>query len=376
MAIQAPHHEKPSQLSGAALQISKNLHAALLELISDLTDDPAKLRQFIYLAARQKLKQDAIQVGSVDPQSRLHNYMRLKEALEDAITYVESTVQATIDQNKSRIRPPIIPGTAPREYPFSQGWRPTEEDVNPSTSQPTLESPPTLRDNVLIVAPQPMTLVETTDARFERWLDHRIRLSLQTMDYVPKPQKEWSSFALALKIFFGTTIGLALVGSLMVWFYFSSWRLTHHEVAAAPIRNIPPPEPAAAGPSSSVVAAPAIVQPIVQPAKPEPKLPFPLPRLFGVYAVNDGKLVELEQLPIKVPIPRVQISAEITVPSRATISGQNLRFVVYRRDLVSSAPQTVSVRVVARVLRLMKFVGGKPTVSPIEFLLANSQYRL
>ena len=82
-------------------------------------------------------------------------------------------------------------------------------------------------------------------------------------------------------------------------------------------------------------------------------------------AGSNGQLVTLEQLPIKVPIARVQISAEITQPSKATVAKENLAFVVYRRDLVASAPQSVSVRVIARVKRAMNFVDGKPTVTPV-----------
>ena len=43
-----------------------------------------------------------------------------------------------------------------------------------------------------------------------------------------------------------------------------------------------------------------------------------------------------------------------------------LSFVVFRRDLVNNAPQTVSVRVVARVARELKFVAGKAVTTPIE----------
>src|SRR5262249_8867576 len=50
----------------------------------------------------------------------------------------------------------------------------------------------------------------------------------------------------------------------------------------------------------------------------------------------------------------------------ATVPGENLSFVVFRRDLVNSAPQTVNVRVIARVQRTTKFVDGKPAIVPLE----------
>ena len=92
---------------------------------------------------------------------------------------------------------------------------------------------------------------------------------------------------------------------------------------------------------------------------PEPLLPFPLPKTYGVYAGSVGQLIELTQLPLKVPDARIPVSAEITNPSQAVAPNGKLSFVVFRRDLVNNAPQTVSVRVVARVAREMKFVAGK-----------------
>jgi hypothetical protein len=90
------------------------------------------------------------------------------------------------------------------------------------------------------------------------------------------------------------------------------------------------------------------------------KLGFPLPSIYGVYAVNDGKLYALEPLAMRVPDPRVAISAMISSPSHVTIPNGKLAFVIYRRDLVSSAPDSVSIRVIARVVRELKFPRSGP----------------
>jgi hypothetical protein len=95
-------------------------------------------------------------------------------------------------------------------------------------------------------------------------------------------------------------------------------------------------------------------------------LAFPLPRTYGIYAGSDGQLTELEPLPIKIPDHRVQLSAEIRSASRATVASGRVSFVVFRRALLTSAPQIVSVRVVARVARAMRFVDGKAAYSSIE----------
>lgn len=93
---------------------------------------------------------------------------------------------------------------------------------------------------------------------------------------------------------------------------------------------------------------------------PAPNLGFPLPSVYGVYAVSEGKLYGLESLAMNVPDPRVAISAMISSPSHVTLPDGKLKFVVYRRDLVSSAPDTISIRVVAEVMREMKFAEAGP----------------
>ncbi|MGO9846984.1 MAG: hypothetical protein ACLPKT_10400 [Methylocella sp.] len=82
---------------------------------------------------------------------------------------------------------------------------------------------------------------------------------------------------------------------------------------------------------------------------------IPIPTEYGAYVVTNGQLIELEQLPIRVPDPRVAISAEISMPSRTHLSTGRFQFVVFRRDLMNNAPDRVSVRIVARVKRALTF---------------------
>jgi hypothetical protein len=99
----------------------------------------------------------------------------------------------------------------------------------------------------------------------------------------------------------------------------------------------------------------------------ERSLGFPLPSVYGVYAVSAGKLYELDQLAMRVPEPRVRISAMISEPSHVTVSDGKINFIIYRRDLAASAPLEVFVRVVAQVKQEMKFSsGGPPRVSNIN----------
>lgn len=103
-----------------------------------------------------------------------------------------------------------------------------------------------------------------------------------------------------------------------------------------------------------------------QNSRPNP-LPYPLPSSFGIYALtNNRELTELHSLPIAIPDPRVALSAEITKPSETTISDGKPTFILFRRDLLNSAPQTLALRAVARVIRETKIAGGKPTVTNID----------
>jgi hypothetical protein len=86
---------------------------------------------------------------------------------------------------------------------------------------------------------------------------------------------------------------------------------------------------------------------------------LPLPDLYGVYAISDGQLIELEILPGQVPDPRVPMSALISRPSLTTLSTGRVQFIVYRRDMSTSISERVPIRVVARV-RGAKRSAGEP----------------
>jgi hypothetical protein len=87
----------------------------------------------------------------------------------------------------------------------------------------------------------------------------------------------------------------------------------------------------------------------------KPQRNFPIPTAYGIYAINGGKLHALNRLPIAAPDPRIAISALISEPSALTLPNGKLEFLVFRRELLAAAPETVSIRVVARIMRELKF---------------------
>ena len=91
----------------------------------------------------------------------------------------------------------------------------------------------------------------------------------------------------------------------------------------------------------------------------------PRPSVYGVYALQDAQLIELKPVPTSPFDPRAQSVLQITQPSAARFANGRLRFIIYRRDLIASAPETVPVRVVAALTRVMKFdVAGTVSVLP------------
>jgi hypothetical protein len=106
---------------------------------------------------------------------------------------------------------------------------------------------------------------------------------------------------------------------------------------------------------------------------------IPLPTAYGVYVLSNGKLTALDLLPIKVPDPRIAISASISTPSQVRLPPGQLQFVVYRRDLANDAPDRVSVRAVAQVMRALTFApGGKATYINVEptWVVRSNSYQM
>jgi hypothetical protein len=118
------------------------------------------------------------------------------------------------------------------------------------------------------------------------------------------------------------------------------------------------PKTNTAAPSKS---APTVVDP--QPAAPSPTVPT----AFGIYAVSDGKLHELDVLPGRAPDPRIAISSIITANSRTTLPDGHVAFVIYRRDSATNAADRAEVRVVARIERESNFnKDGKQVVTAVD----------
>ena len=117
-----------------------------------------------------------------------------------------------------------------------------------------------------------------------------------------------------------------------------------------------------------------------KPAANRPSGPgFPVPSVYGVYAMSNGQLIMLNTLPIRVPDSRVAISALITAPSHAHLSTGPMQFIVFRRGLAADAPDRVSLRVVAQVARALTFdATGKPSLTNVDqsWVVRSNSYQM
>jgi hypothetical protein len=121
-----------------------------------------------------------------------------------------------------------------------------------------------------------------------------------------------------------------------------------------------PPEPSApAAPNRTSADGTRTATEAVAPAT-----PFPYPTAYGIYAISDNRLIELEQIATAPVDPRTRTILQIVKPSRIVIADGRLAFIAYRRDLMSSAPEKVPVRIAARIARSMNFdSSGKAVVT-------------
>jgi hypothetical protein len=124
---------------------------------------------------------------------------------------------------------------------------------------------------------------------------------------------------------------------------------------------------------------PAALPTLVKPAPQPPDSPaFPVPSDYGIYALNNGKLSELDALSEQVPDKRVSVSTPVAKASRTTLPDGHAKFVAFRRDLAGNAPDRVDVRVVAQVRRSLTFdAKGKASYAPVsgEWNIRNTAYQ-
>jgi hypothetical protein len=287
----------------------------LSRMISTVKEDPAQLRLAIYEFARARLTMDTSWAEE-------HERERLSTALETAIQGVEQ-FSARRGERES-LQPPT---------PHAQIGLGTTPPAEPATSMVPVHQ--------VDAEPKTVVLKEVywrNDAQTIAQAQTRVLLSTL------------ARFAIGV-LLFGVLAGLAI---------YRQGTLGESERSSSPATVIvakPSTSPSSNVPGTADLKTAAISQDA--PA-------FPLPTDYGVYAVNNDKLSELNLLPEQVPDKRIAMSTPINQPSQTTLPDGKVKFVVFRRDLAGSAPDRIDVRVVARVVRALTFDGkGKASFVPV-----------
>jgi hypothetical protein len=298
---------------------AKDHYAVLTRMLAAVSGDHGQLRHLVYEFARRELRRNLYPQFEDGDWAGIQEQMR---ALEAAIERVEDDCMHRALTFAPE--PPIphydridgVVGSPPDRRPGSRDT--SRVAVFPETSDKiTRQSPPqTVFDGDVFLAV----------ARFSK----RTRSAL------------WWKFQLVLAVVLGLIIYAAVDSPSLVDLLRSQ--------QVAPSKGTAP---------SNIADVNAPLDDTGSARAHRPNVPnVPLPSEYGAFALNAGQLTELELLPMRVPDPRVAISPVISTPSRAHIPTGKLELVLFRRDLVNTAPDRVMLRVVARVVRALKFDSG------------------
>jgi hypothetical protein len=278
-------------------------------MIDSVTTDPQHLRDTVYELARRKLQEQIASDG-------IEEVAPLLNALEVAIRGVEEFSTKNEQRERALPRP-----------------QPPREILPPNTYLP--------QDEIDDARPTPVVL--------DAW-------SPETNSKGKSRRKSWS-FTLPWR--FAAVFAIVLAAAVAVQQRSSNFDSPRKKMSFGPswFTTSPPKQ---------VPDAPQ--QPASQSSDPKVAKPSPLiPTTFGVYAISDNKLFELEMLPGRVPDIRVAISPLITKPSRTTLPDGRINFIVFRRDSGTIAADRAEVRVVAKITRAISFdAAGKQIVAAAD----------
>jgi hypothetical protein len=310
-------------------------YSVLTRLVAAVSQDHTQLRMLVYEFARRKLRRNLFQQFEEGDWSGIEERTRV---LEDAIDQIET-------EYANKVRPLTFVADPPLTTQYS-----TKAVSGPSTSQKaiTLSSRGT---------PAPVSSMSPYDDKKRTsplgpMSDGDVFFAVARFDKRTRA-KIWWKVQLSLAVVLGVVIYVAIDGQSALSFL--------------GLRQFDPPATVSVANSSNPDAA---VSPEGKPkatATLRPNTPsIPIPTEYGAYAVSQGQLVQLDLLSMRVPDQRVAISPVISTPARAHLPAGKLEFVVFRRDLVNTAPDRIMLRVVAQVARALTFdASGKAITTNI-----------
>jgi hypothetical protein len=318
-------HER--RLSGLfqGLPTSNEVQFALViaRMIDTVKGNPEVMRQTVYDLARYKLHEQFTDANAKD-------IKRTQQALEIAIRGVEEFSRQQLEIPPPAPPPQIADGTAPRQL-----LTPEQDPSHQPRPLPVLDRIP-IASGLAIPRFLRSAAAWRPNAKAGRLSAPIMRtiavLLLVGAALVPVQQRERLT---------------SLVQDLTKY---------NRQVAAKQ------PAPAVA------VAAPA--------SKPVPT-PNPLrPTDYGIYAIGNDQLADLQLLPGRPPDIRVAVSAALKTPSHTILPNGHPKFIVFRRDAATHTPDRAEVRIVAKVAREFsaEAAGKKPDDSDGTWVIRNVSF--
>jgi hypothetical protein len=325
-------NESDSRKDLAAKSPEIDFAVVLSRVIASIEDDPAQLRNAVYELARIKLRREGWQRN---PPLKLGEARQLTLALESAIERVENIYSKYDDLKALRSRDRLI------------------ESSYIEASDATIEP----RAPLLIIN---QATIPTADAKAQIVDAKRFPVFL-----APTKGKslnvERSTYWLATAPLLRTAmVAIFAVALCVILSQFGLLGPQAPQTAPSTQKNAIPEPKLIVQASEQILQSPT-------PTHQSQSLPFPLPSVYGVYAISGGQLYELEAVPGRVPDQRVFMSTPIKTPSRAVLPDGQIVFIIYRRDVASSAPERVTVRVIAKIMRSMTFdMAGQASLTNVE----------
>jgi len=294
----------------------------LARSIESIKTDPSQLRNTVYELARNKLLREASERRQ--PISILA-LPRLMLAFETAIERVER--QASRQDELQALRS------------IGRFIGPADRENGPKRDQ---------RDPVLIV--------DQTARASEARVIANFSAPAKRVSLFAKRKRNWPGAAEVLK---GGAVAIVMMVLCVIISKYAPSELKTPSGPSASTHAIQKSD------TQEATLVPRLQSPVVQP---QPQLPaLPLPSVYGIYAVSNGELYELEALPGRVPDPRVFMSTPVKTQSRTILPDGRIAFIVFRRDMTMNAPDRVAVRVIAKVMRGMTFdTAGRASTTSLD----------